>query len=156
MPCLTWCWPYGQLWLCSALSWWHSQKQTLQSSETWFEWQSSGTRWHPLRSRWQRSDITLGKKAGRPLPLACLSPYPPQFLDLTSCSRELYSPSVCSRMITRSRLLCRVTYPGSDFTWTTLANKSNLRLKTDSHQLCARCPAPLTRAHPSTYLSCMS
>lgn len=84
------------------------------------------------------------RKGDRRASPSCLPPsWPLQFLGLTSCSRELYSPSVCSRMITRSRLLCRVTYPGSDFTWTTLANKSNLRLRADSHQLCARCPAPL-------------
>lgn len=80
------------------------------------------------------------------MPLSPFTPALPSFQGLTSCSSELYSPSVCSRMITRSRLLCRVLYPGSDFTWTTLANKSNLRLRVgQSHQHSAWCPrTPLT------------
>lgn len=50
----------------------------------------------------------------------------------TSCSRELYSPSVCSRMMTRSRLLWRVLYPGRLLTCTTLANRSSFRLGTEN------------------------
>merc|ERR1712111_317090 len=41
-----------------------------------------------------------------------------------SCSRAEYSPSVCSRITTKSISLCRLLTPGSDFTFTTLAYKS--------------------------------
>lgn len=98
--------------------------------------------------------MTNTRKGGEGASTSCLplSVLPhPLVSALTSCSRELYSPSVCSRMITRSRLLCRVMYPGSDFTWTTLANKSNLRLRANSHQFCAGPQHPLTKpTHPPT------
>ena len=42
----------------------------------------------------------------------------------TSCSRALYSPSVCSRMMTKSRFLCRVLNPGKLLITTTLAKRS--------------------------------
>ena len=48
---------------------------------------------------------------------------------LTSCSSALYSPSVCSLMITKSRLLCLVWNPGKLRTRTTLAKRSKLFLK---------------------------
>jgi len=49
-------------------------------------------------------------------------------MDHTSCSKQLYSPSVDSRMITISTSLCFVSQPGRLVTWTTLANRSNERL----------------------------
>lgn len=47
----------------------------------------------------------------------------------TSCSRALYSPSVCSRIITKSRFLCLVLNPGRLLMTTTLANRSISVLK---------------------------
>ena len=52
--------------------------------------------------------------------------------ELTSCSNALYSPSVCSLMMTKSRLLCRVWKPGKLLTKTTLAYRSNSLLEQDN------------------------